>query len=157
MNRMTITTLALTAALAGGRIEAQEMRTRTPNPNAPPAPTGIPRNSKYPYEGVWTGQRSMPLGTDQLTVRLVVQEDKYASIMMLPNGKPTPERPVSATSAGLVWEQANSGGGNWMYKVHLASPDSLVGTLVLNNAPANLSPAPSGTLVLKRVQEPRHD
>ena len=157
MMRTATILFTLLTAVSRAQVGAQEMRTRTPNPNAPPPTAGIPRNSKFPYEGVWTGRRVMPMGSDELTLRLVVQGDKYLSIMLLPDGHPTPERPVTATSAGLVWDQANSGGGNWMYKVQLASPDSLVGTLVLNNAPPNLTPAPTGTIVLKRVPATRND
>lgn len=151
---MNVTGKSLIAALAmlfAGSAGAQEARMRMPNPDAAPTPPGVPRNSQFPYEGAWEGRRIMPGGSDDVTIRFLVQNDKYLSSIAPANGRAEPERAAQATSAGLSWQQPNSGGGTWLYKVHFASPDSLVGTLVLTNAPANLTPAPAGTLSLRRV------
>lgn len=137
--------------VAASTLGAQEERRRMPDPSNRATPAGIPRNPRFPYVGAWVGTRTLPVGSDQITVRLLVQDDKYKSVIVNPGGAEGPGQVATSSSTGVSWEQPNSGGGTWVYKVHLASPDSLVGTVVLTNPPANLTPAPQGTMVLKRI------
>ena len=71
--------------------------------------------------------------------------------MLHPGGGRAPSNNLTQTADGLTWESPNSGGGTWVYHVRLAAQDSMVGTLVLRDAPPNLQPAPTGTLVLTRM------
>ncbi len=93
----------------------------------------------------------MPMGADEVVFRFSVTDGNYSGVIIHPGGGTAPDEKLMSSAAGLSWESPNSGGGTWIYKVRLAGPDSLVGTLVLRDAPANFPPpAPSGTLVLKR-------
>ena len=130
---------------------AQIPRTRSPNGAPPPSTEGaIPRDARFPYAGLWMGHRTMPLGGDDITFQFSVADEKYSGAMLFPNGGRAPHVNLKSTAAGLTWESPNSGGGTWVYAVRLAGPDSMVGTLVLRDPPPNLTPAPTGTLVLKR-------
>lgn len=143
------TLLALTGA------GAQIARTRSPGDGAPaPAQSGTPRDARFPYAGVWRGTRTMPLGSDQIAFRFSVAGDAYTGVTIHPNGGTAPQNGLVATAGGLTWEQPNSGGGTWVFRVRLAGPDSMVGTLVLRDPPPNLTPAPTGTMVLLRQSAP---
>ncbi len=111
---------------------------------------GRPRDSRFPYAGVWHGMRTMPVGQDEIQLHFSVDDGKYAGFLILPDGRPVPGNNLVANSGGITWELPNSGGGTWVYHVRLAGPDSLAGTLVLRDAPPNFNPAPRGTLILKR-------
>jgi len=99
---------------------------------------------------MWAGIRTMPLGSDEIRLRFNFNNDAYDGAMLYPDGHRAPANNPTLTGDGLTWESPNSGGGMWVYRIHLASPDSMVGSLVLRDAPPNLRPAPEGTLVLKR-------
>jgi hypothetical protein len=140
--------LLITLTAAAG---AQERR-RSPNPDgAPPSAQGaIPRNPKMPYAGLWSGTRNMPMGPGPFATRFSAADGKYQGVMIFPDGNTAPWAKVTSSSSGLTMESPNSGGGTWVYSVRLAGPDSMVGTLILRDAPAVLNPPPRGTLVLKR-------
>jgi hypothetical protein len=154
---MRFTTLTcLSAALvvmSATTASAQIARTRAPaNGQTTPATGGIPRDPQFPYAGLWQGTRTMPLGAGDVVLRFTVVDGAYAGAMVHPDGGEAPHRRLVATAAGLTWESPNSGGGTWVYKVRLAGPDSMTGTLTLRDPPPNLTPAPSGTMVLVRTR-----
>ena len=126
---------------------------RTRDPNAAPMASGgaIPRDVRHPYAGLWSGTRTMPIGTDDVRFRFDAADGKYSGVMLHPGGGRAPSNNLTQTADGLTWESPNSGGGTWVYHVRLAAQDSMVGTLVLRDAPPNLQPAPTGTLVLTRM------
>ena len=138
--------LLFVAASASG---AQEMRRRSSNGESAPA-AGIPRDARFPYAGVWAGTRTMPIGSDDIAFRFTVADGVYSGLTLHPGGGASPQNKLTMTAAGLTWEQPNSGGGTWVFNVRLAGPDSMVGTLVLRDAPANFNPVPKGTMVLTR-------
>lgn len=144
---LLITALGISASAIHGN--AQIARTRSAGPDAPPA--GVSTNARFPYAGTWTGTRTMPVGSDAISFSFSVIDDNYTGVTLHPGGASSPQHSLTATSAGLTWEQPNSGGGTWVFHVRLAGPDSLAGTLVLRDAPANLMPAPVGSMVLTRV------
>lgn len=147
IHRLVAATLFVVAHAAA----AQLPRTRSPGGPDAPAPTnGIPRDPHFPYAGLWSGTRTMPMGSDQIRFRFSVADGKYSGEMIHPGGGIAPHNHLSASAAGLTWDSPNSGGGTWVYNVRLAGPDSMVGTLVLRDPPPNLTPAPVGTLVLTR-------
>jgi len=92
----------------------------------------------------------MPMGTDDIGLRFTVADEKYSGLTLHPGGGTAPQNKLTLTAAGLTWEQPNSGGGTWVFNVRLAGPDSMVGTLMLRDAPANFERAPKGTMVLTR-------
>ena len=155
MKRSIVHALAVAAPLmllVSDGAGAQIARTRSPGGEAAPAPvqSGTPRDPRFPYAGVWRGTRTMPIGSDQIGFRFTVTDDRYTGVTLHPGGGTAPQNALAATAAGLTWEQPNSGGGTWVFRVRLAGPDSMVGTLVLRDPPPNLTPAPSGTMVLVR-------
>jgi hypothetical protein len=92
----------------------------------------------------------MPMGSDDVGFRFTVSDGKYAGTTLHPDGSTAPQDKLALTAAGLTWEQPNSGGGKWVFNVRLVGPDSMVGTLVLRDAPANFTTVPKGTMVLTR-------
>lgn len=133
-------------------VSAQLRRSPAPGAGSPSAaPAGVPRDRAFPYAGVWRGLRTLPPGTDSLGMRLTVVDGKYVGVLLHPGGHTSPENHLTATAAGLTFDHPNSGGGTWTYHVRLAGPDSMVGTIVLRDAPPNLTPAPEGTMVFLRV------
>jgi hypothetical protein len=139
---------SLIAAAAAG---AQLPRTRSPSgPDGAPASSGIPRDPRFPYAGLWAGTRTMPVGSDEIRLRFSVNDGKYSGETIHPGGARSPENNLVATAAGLSWEQPNSGGGTWVFNVRLVGPDSMTGTLVLRDAPAQFTTVPRGTMVLTR-------
>jgi hypothetical protein len=148
---------AIVILLASHAAGAQIARTRSPSgPDVPPpAQAGAPHDSRFPFAGLWSGTRVMPEGSDEIQFRFTVTDGKYSGRTVHPNGNSSPQNNLAATAAGLTWEQPNSGGGTWVFHVHLAGPDSMVGTLVLRDAPANFNPVPKGTMVLTRQMASR--
>ena len=146
-------TLAVAVALVSGTAGAQLARTRDPSAAPTPAGGGIPRDAQHPYAGMWSGVRTMPMGTGEIRFQFNANatEGTYSGAMLFPNGGRAPHQKLTQSADGLTWESPNSGGGTWVYHVRLAARDSMVGTLVLRDAPPNLQPAPKGTLVLTRV------
>lgn len=142
--------LALAVALSSPS-HAQLARTRDPNAAPMPSGGGIPRDPRHPYAGLWSGVRTMPVGADDIRFQFSVADGKYSGVMLYPGGGRAPSKNLAQTADGLTWDSPNSGGGTWVYQVRLAAQDSMVGTLVLRDPPANLQPAPKGTLVLTRV------
>ena len=148
LNALMIGALVLFTALSAG---AQLPRTRTPGgPDGGPPTGGTPRDARYPYAGQWSGTRVMPIGSDQITFKFTVTDGQYSGLTLHPDGGSSPQNNLAAGAGGLTWEQPNSGGGTWVFNVRLAGPDSMVGTLFLRDAPANLTPAPHGTMALTR-------
>jgi len=92
----------------------------------------------------------MPIGTDDASFRITASPSGYTTFMILPSGRAVANEKSAVTKEGLSWESPNSGGGTWVYRVRLVTPDSMSGTIVLRDAPANLTPAPRGTLSLTR-------
>jgi hypothetical protein len=133
---------------------AQIARTRTPAGDAQPIAGAMARDPQFPYAGLWQGTRTMPRGTGEIAFRFSVTDGAYAGATVHADGGTVPHRQLTATAAGLEWEQPNSGGGTWVYRVRLVGPDSMIGTLVLRDPPPNLTPAPSGTMVLVRQPVP---
>jgi len=156
MKRQVVVALAAVFTLLTASTSLAQIARRSPGTDAGPAPAnnGTPRDPRFPYAGVWRGTRIMPIGSDQIGFRFTVADDKYTGVTLHPNGGTAPQNALTATAAGLSWEQPNSGGGTWVFRVRLAGPDSMVGTLVLRDPPPNLTPAPTGTMVLLRQAAP---
>ena len=154
MTRFTNTTLQAIALVLfiAPHAEAQIARTRTPAGDGQQAAGAIPRDPQFPYAGLWLGTRTMPLGQGEIAFRFSVADGAYTGATVHADGGSVPHRQLTATAAGLVWEQPNSGGGTWVYNVRLVGPDSMIGALVLRDPPPNLTPAPTGTMVLVRQQ-----
>ena len=142
-------------ALIGSDAGAQIARTRAPGSVDVPAGASIPRNPQFPYAGAWSGTRRMPVGDDPIRFNFTVVDDKYQGVTLHPGGASSPQRNLVASATGLTWEQPNSGGGTWVFRMRLASADSMVGTIVLRDAPANFDPVPAGTMTLTRVAPPK--
>jgi hypothetical protein len=142
--------MAIALVLVASSLGAQGMRRQGPEGQGGAAPVGIPRDARFPYAGVWTGSRTMPVGTGEIGFRFTVSDGKYSGTTLHPDGSTAPQDKLALTAAGLTWESPNSGGGTWVYNVRLAGPDSMVGTLVLRDAPANFTTVPKGTMVLTR-------
>ena len=148
--------LAATFALTAPDADAQ--MARTPAPGAERAPVdAAPRDPRFPYAGLWRGTRRMPVGEDEIGLRFSVTDGRYAGITLHPGGGTAPHHRLTATAAGLTWEQPNSGGGTWVFLVRLVAPDSLAGTLELRDPPPALTPAPRGTIGLARRTAPVRD
>jgi hypothetical protein len=143
---MTAALLFVTATTAG----AQEMRRRSPDGKGAPAAAGVPRDARFPYAGVWAGTRTMPIGSDDIGFRFTAANGAYSGLTLHPDGGTSPQNKLTLTAAGLTWEQPNNGGGTWVFNVRLAGPDSMVGTLMLRDAPSNFKTLPKGTMVLTR-------
>ena len=143
--------LAITMTLAVvGTASGQGVRRAAPGGEVPtPAQAGVARDPRFPYAGLWTGLRRMPVGDNEIGFEFTVAADRYSGQTLVGGGAVAHERLV-ASAAGLRWEQPNNGGGLWLYTVRLAGPDSLVGTLKLQGGPPDLRPVPEGTLILVR-------
>ena len=143
--------VAFTMLLGAQISSAQIARTRAPNGEAPAAAaSGIPRDARFPYAGLWRGTRIMPVGSDEVVLQFTNTDGTYSGAMIHPGGGRAPANSLSATASGLTWESPNSGGGMWVYHVRLVSPDSIEGTLVLRDAPPQFNPVPKGTMALTR-------
>ena len=130
---------------------AQVARSRSPERGeTTSAANDVPRDPRFPFAGEWRGTRTMPEHAGPVAFRFTVTDGSYAGASVHPDGGRVPHRKLVASAAGLTWEQPNSGGGTWVYNVRLAGADSMVGTLVLRDPPSNLTPAPTGTMVLTR-------
>jgi hypothetical protein len=155
MRRFTITTLGVALLVfIAPHASAQIARTRSPAGDVQPVAGAIPRDPQFPYAGLWRGTRTMPLGQGEIAFRFSVVDGAYTGATVHADGGSVPHRQLTATAGGLAWEQPNSGGGTWVYNVRLVGPDSIIGTLVLRDPPPNLTPAPTGTMVLVRQQLP---
>ena len=129
---------------------AQVARSRAPDASAASLPAPTPRRADFPFAGLWRGPRTLPPGTDTVTLLFTVEGRSYAGAMVYPRGLVVPHDKLSTTGDHLVWEQRNSGGGMWVYDVKLVAQDRIEGTVTLRDAPANLQPAPKGTIALVR-------
>ena len=151
LTRLATLAAALALVAVSQTTGAQLARTRDPSAAPMAAGGGIPRDAHHPYAGMWTGVRTMPVGPGEIRLQFNVTDGTYSGALLFPNGGRAPHKNLTQTADGLTWESPNSGGGTWVYRVRLAAPDSMVGTLVLRDPPPNLQPAPKGTLVLRRV------
>jgi hypothetical protein len=167
------TSVLLAAALlilGAGAAAAQVRRSGGPPPGGVPTtpPGGIPRggaSARYPYAGAWDGSFSLSVGPGAgRRVPIAVAFDvvdsarqAYAGATILPGDARAPHLETRVRDGEMRWTQANSGGGYWHYTARLATPDSIVGTLVLRDWP-QLPPGerpPAGTLALVRRRAPR--
>lgn len=142
----TATTLACFAA----PLFAQVARTRVPNGESPALPAPLPRQPGFPFAGLWRGARTLPPGVDTVTLLFTVDDGHYEGAMVYPRGLVVPHDKLTTSKDQLIWKQRNSGGGMWVYTVRLVDRDRMEGTVTLRDAPANLQPAPSGTVSLVR-------
>src|SRR5215213_7872531 len=153
MKRISITSVLVAALmmLETQIARAQIARTRTPGGEPPAAAvSGIPRDTRFPYAGLWRGTRIMPVGSDEIGLQFTVTDGTYSDAEIHHGGGRAPAKSLSATASGLTWESPNSGGGTWVYHVRLVSPDSIEGTLFLRDAPPQFNPVPRGTMALAR-------
>ncbi len=142
---------AALVTLGTSAVHAQLPRRSASAGDGPVAPRGGATHPRFPYAGLWAGTRTMPAGSDQVSFRFAVSAGKhYAGVTIHPDGSQAPQSNLAASARGLTWEQPNSGGGTWVYAVRLVSPDTMEGTLVLRDVPANFPNTPRGTLVLTR-------
>ena len=157
--RVIIAAFSVGTALVATPVQGQLRRSTTPPGGGQPAPApGTPVNRRFPFAGAWDGSRTMQNGPGAqspapIGMVFAVADSAtraYSGAMILPNGAHAPFQHLATTHDGLTWDQPNSGGGNWVYTAKLTSRDSLVGTLVLRDAPWKPAPEPSGTFLLVR-------
>jgi hypothetical protein len=139
------TTLSLAPAA-----RAQLPRSRAPGSDAAPLPVATPRRADFPLAGLWRGPRTLPPGTDTVTLVFTVDGSRYDGATVYPDGAMIPHDKLTTTKAGAVWEYRNSGGGVWVYDVKLVGQDRLEGTVRLRDARASLQPPPTGKIALRR-------
>ena len=106
---------AMLVVFAAHGAGAQERRRSPGASDAMPAEHGIPRDARFPYAGLWSGTRIMPVGSDHIRFRFSVVDGKYSGVTIHPGGDQAPQENLTATAAGLTWEQPNSGGGTWVF------------------------------------------
>jgi hypothetical protein len=149
----------LAASFVGhGGAAAQQRRSASPPPGAAALPSARGAvDARFPYAGAWEGDRTMRVPDDGQTDRLRIvfkvtdsARVSYDGAIFHQDGSRAPFVNATLSDAGLTWEQANSGGGKWIYKAALVSPDSIIGTLVLRGAPWTPAKEPSGTFSLTR-------
>src|SRR5215208_1880240 len=68
--RSLITAILLLAVATTSN--AQEMRRRSADASGAAPTAGVPRDARFPYAGVWTGIRTMPVGSDDIGLRFTV-------------------------------------------------------------------------------------
>jgi hypothetical protein len=76
----------------------------------------------------------------------------YSGATVWPNDARAPHVNSRVVDGELRWEQANSGGGMWVYHARRQSSDSLVGTVTLRGMRGQDATPPSGTFVLTRMR-----
>jgi len=138
---------------------AQERRRSAGGP--PPAPpTGVPRNPRAPFAGVWEGARIIKDGAEperNVPTTMVFEADAngsgYSGYQVFPDNQRGPYNGVALASGTLSWKHSNSGGGSWVYSAKLVG-DTLVGTVALKDWPQGNGREPSGTFKLVRRGPP---
>ncbi len=112
------------------------------------APTGLPSiaaNPRFPFVGTWVGRRAIEENGMPVAFAIEADNGRYSSVMILPDNAKVPLERTRLIGDTLVWESPNSGGGMWVYKARRVAADTIVGTVVLRDAPANFgSNPPSG-------------
>lgn len=116
MRRHHIQSLAAVALLFIAATSRAQERRRSPDGGGSAPTTGVPRDPRFPYAGVWAGTRTMPIGSDDIGLRFTVTDGKYAGLTLHPGGGTSPQNKLTMTAAGLTWEQPNSGGGTWVQR-----------------------------------------
>jgi len=142
-----IIALALTSAVA----QAQQRRTAGPGGGGGVELPDIATNPSFPFAGVWVGRLAMPVG-DTVPIAMIIEvaDGRYSGSTVWPNGARAPHENNKAQADVLTWDQSNSGGGRWYYRVTRTAGDTLVGSMTLRDAPNFPPPLPTGTLVLIR-------
>lgn len=115
----------------------------------------IERNPRMPFAGTWIGRRNIEEHASPIAFAIQTDKGAYSSVMILPDNSKVPLERTRLAGDTLVWESPNSGGGTWVYKARV-SADTLVGTIILRDAPANFGPTPpAGKFSLVRQQAGR--
>jgi hypothetical protein len=154
-----IASVALTPAIASAQLRRREAppggETRTPGAQEGARMRGA--NPRFPFAGAWEGSVMMKDGPSKEPRSIAMMFDaadsgktSYAGFTVYPNGARAPHVNTVAARDSLRWEQSNSGGGHWVYAARLVSPDSVVGTLTLHDAPWHPETMPHGTFVMVR-------
>jgi hypothetical protein len=134
--------LAAILLVTSSQVGSAQLR-RSADGAAPPA--GLPsiaRNPRFPFAGTWVGRRNIEANAMPVAFAINADNERYSSVMILPDNARVPLERTRLVGDTLVWESPNSGGGMWVYKAHRLAGDTLVGTILLRDAPANFGPKP---------------
>ena len=137
--------------IASSSVGTAQLRRSADGAGAPAGLPSIAANPRFPFAGTWIGRRA--IAGDGMPVAFAIAADngRYSSVMILPDHARVPLERTRLAGDTLVWESPNSGGGMWVYKARRIAGDTLVGTVVLRDAPANFGPKPpSGTFSVVR-------
>ena len=162
MLRFTLlTTLALALAMTSSA-NAQERR-RSPGGPPPNGDVGIPRQSgdtRHPYVGAWEGTMTMkpqpgeagrPIPISMVFDLADTSTVQYGGATIFPGNARAPHLETKSERGSLTWQQRNSGRGMFTYTARLASPDSIVGTVILRDSDWPTPPTGSFVLVRKKA------
>ncbi len=160
IRHVSVATMLVVAAgvTLAPRVRAQLPRSTTPPASGGAMPAGAPMLRRFPFAGVWSGSRVMNDGPgsdapEPIGLMFSVADtarQTYSGALLFPDGGRAPFRDAALAQSKLVWEQANSGGGKWVYSAKLVGRDSIAGTVVLRGAPWKPAKDPSGTFGLVR-------
>lgn len=135
-------TLSAVLLIASSQASIAQLR-RSADGGGPP--TGLPSiaaNPRFPFAGTWVGRRNIEENGMPVAFAIEADNGRYSSVMILPDNARVPLERTRLVGDTLVWESPNSGGGMWVYKARRVAADTIVGTVVLRDAPANFGPKP---------------
>jgi hypothetical protein len=140
MLRRTVVSAVL--LIASSQVGIAQLRRSADGGGAPAGLPSIAANPRFPFAGTWVGRRT--ISEDGMPVAFAIEADngRYSSVIILPDNAKVPLERTRLVGDTLVWESPNSGGGMWVYKARRVAADTLVGTVVLRDAPANFGPKP---------------
>ena len=119
-----------------------QLRRSADGSGAPADLPSIAANPRFPFAGTWVGRRAIEGDRMPIAFAIAADNGRYSSVMILPDRAKVALERTRLVGDTLVWESPNSGGGMWVYKARRVAADTLVGTVVLRDAPANFGPNP---------------
>jgi hypothetical protein len=140
MFRRAILSVVLLIASSQGGIA--QLRRSADSGGVPAGLPSIAANPHFPFAGTWVGRRNIEENGMPVAFAIAADSGRYSSVMILPDNAKVPLERTRLVGDTLVWESPNSGGGMWVYKARRVAADTLVGTVVLRDAPANFGPKP---------------
>ena len=128
--------------IASSHVAVAQLRRSAGGDGAPAGLPSIAANPRFPFAGTWVGRRNIEENGMPVAFAIEADNGRYSSVMILPDNAKVPLERTRLVGDTLVWESPNSGGGMWVYKARRVAADTLVGTVVLRDAPANFGPKP---------------